>query len=117
MSSTHAQVNSVFSLAQARRAPLPPSRRSAEIFSHGTLEVRLYAPRGIDPQTPHDRDEVYVVAHGRGQFLVEGVRTPFGPGDLLFAPAHAEHRFEDFSDDLEVWVLFYGPVGGEAAAV
>ena len=24
------------------------------------------------------------------------------------------HRFEDFSDDLVVWVLFYGPEGGEA---
>jgi hypothetical protein len=24
-----------------------------------------------------------------------------------------EHRFEDFSDDLAVWVIFYGPDGGE----
>jgi hypothetical protein len=24
------------------------------------------------------------------------------------------HRFENFSNDLVVWVLFYGPVGGEA---
>jgi hypothetical protein len=23
------------------------------------------------------------------------------------------HRFEDFSGDLTVWVLFYGPEGGE----
>lgn len=108
---------SVFSLAEARQVPLPLGRRSAEIFTHGTLEVRLYAPRGVDPQTPHDRDEVYVVAHGRGQFFVNGRRQAFGPGDLLFVPAHAEHRFEDFSDDLEVWVLFYGPVGGEPSAI
>jgi hypothetical protein len=25
------------------------------------------------------------------------------------------HRFEEFSDDLAVWVMFYGPDGGEAA--
>jgi hypothetical protein len=25
------------------------------------------------------------------------------------------HRFENFSDDLVVWVVFYGPDGGEAA--
>jgi len=25
-----------------------------------------------------------------------------------------EHRFENFSDDLAVWVFFYGPEGGEA---
>jgi hypothetical protein len=24
------------------------------------------------------------------------------------------HRFENFSDDLAVWVFFYGPEGGEA---
>jgi hypothetical protein len=23
------------------------------------------------------------------------------------------HRFEEFSDDLIVWVIFYGPEGGE----
>ena len=44
-----------------------------------------------------------------------GVSTSevFGPGDLIFVPAGAEHRFEDFSDDLETWVAFYGPEGGE----
>ena len=39
----------------------------------------------------------------------------FGPGDLLFVPAGVEHRFEEFSDDLAVWVVFYGPDGGEQA--
>jgi hypothetical protein len=29
-------------------------------------------------------------------------------------PAGVVHRFESFSNDLVVWVLFYGPVGGEA---
>jgi hypothetical protein len=24
------------------------------------------------------------------------------------------HRFENFSDDLALWVFFYGPEGGEA---
>jgi quercetin dioxygenase-like cupin family protein len=32
-----------------------------------------------------------------------------GPGDLLFAAAHAPHGFEAISDDFTVWVLFYGP--------
>ena len=38
---------------------------------------------------------------------------PFGPGDCLFAAAGEVHRFEQFSDDLAVWVFFYGPEGGE----
>jgi hypothetical protein len=34
---------------------------------------------------------------------------------VLFVPALEEHRFERFTDDLIVWVMFYGPEGGEAA--
>ena len=40
----------------------------------------------------------------------------FGCGDVLFVPAGVVHRFEDFSDELVVWVVFYGPEGGEATA-
>ena len=37
----------------------------------------------------------------------------FGPGDVLFVPALEDHRFETFTEDLVVWVMFYGPEGGE----
>ena len=96
------------------RLPGPAGERYVELFAHGTLSVELYAPRGHDPQEPHTRDEVYVVAQGGGQFLNGDERHPFGPGDLLFVPAGVTHRFEDFTDDLLVWVIFYGPEGGEA---
>ena len=36
-------------------------------------------------------------------------------GDLLFVPAHVEHRFERFSDDFRTWVIFFGPQGGVQA--
>ena len=98
------------------RLPTPEGARFVTLFSHGTLQAEVYAPRGHDPQQPHDRDEVYVVARGTGTFMCAGHRAAFGPGDLLFVPAGVEHRFEDFTDDLAVWVLFYGPVGGEAGA-
>ena len=57
-----------------------------------------------------------VVVAGHGTFFCDGERTPFARGDALFAPARAVHRFEDFSDDLAVWVMFYGAEGGEAAS-
>jgi len=107
------RTKTVISLGEGRTAPITPGRRSSELLTHGTLELRYYAPRGRDDQTPHTRDEVYFVIHGRGQFFRDGERTPFGPGALIFVPAHAEHRFEDFTDDLETWVAFYGPEGGE----
>lgn len=89
--------------------------RSVEAHRHGTMLAKLYAPRGTDPQQPHTRDEAYVVARGGGTFVAGDLRTPFGPGDFLFVPAGMVHRFEDFTDDLALWVVFYGPEGGEKA--
>ena len=96
------------------RLPGPAGERYVELFQHGTLSVELYAPRDHDPQQPHTRDEVYVVVRGSGRFRNGDATHPFSPGDLLFVPAGVVHRFEDFSHDLAVWVIFYGPEGGEA---
>ncbi|HEV8176325.1 MAG TPA: cupin domain-containing protein [Gemmatimonadales bacterium] len=102
-------------LSQAlSRLPSPEGERFIELFKHGTLAVELYAPRGDDPQTPHTRDEVYVVVQGSGYFRNGSDRHRFNPGDVLFVPAQVQHRFEEFSEDLAVWVFFYGPEGGES---
>jgi mannose-6-phosphate isomerase-like protein (cupin superfamily) len=95
------------------RLPGPNGERWSTVLEHGTLDVEIYAPRGTDPQKPHTRDEVYVVFAGRGEFFNGGRVERFGPGDVLFVPAHVEHRFQSFTDDLVVWVIFYGPEGGE----
>jgi mannose-6-phosphate isomerase-like protein (cupin superfamily) len=87
--------------------------RFAEVFRHGSLQIEIYAPTEHDHQSPHSRDEVYVVIQGRSFFNVGEQREKFGSGDVLFAPAHVSHKFEDFGLNLIVWVLFYGPEGGE----
>jgi mannose-6-phosphate isomerase-like protein (cupin superfamily) len=97
------------------KLPSPDGKRFATIFQHGTLLVEIYAPRGVDLQKPHSRDEVYFVATGNGEFVCGENRQQFGPSDLLFVAAGVEHRFENFSEDLAVWVLFYGPEGGESS--
>ena len=93
--------------------PAAPAEQYAIVHRHGTFTAGVYAPRGVDDQTPHTRDEVYVVVKGTGQFVCGAARRPFGPGELLFVPAGMTHRFESFSEDLTVWVIFYGPQGGE----
>ena len=98
------------SLAAALALPLPEGRRSAQVFVDGDLEIRLYALKGHDPQTPHDRDELYVVASGHGKFRIGERVESFAPGALLYVAAHEAHRFEDFSDDFAAWVVFYGEV-------
>ncbi len=95
--------------------PGPDGKRFTTLFQHGSLLLEVYAPRGIDPQQPHSRDEVYIVARGTGEFIIGEKRMSFEAGDFLFAAAGEAHRFENFTDDFAVWVLFYGPEGGEKA--
>ncbi len=76
------------------------------LLQHGTLEIGFYAPEGVDSQTPHDRDEVYIVHSGRGTFVRGKAEQPFESGDVLFVPAGATHRFRDFSADFGAWVIF-----------
>lgn len=99
------------------RVPGARGERFAAVFERGSLNVEIYAPRGADPQSPHSRDELYIVAQGQGTFVCADRSDRFGPGDFLFAPAGAVHRFVDFTDDLSVWVVFYGPEGGERPGV
>ena len=98
----------------AAQIPDSATTRSLALFRHGSLLVKYYAPRGKDLQAPHMRDELYVVAQGHGVFFNGASRRPCAPGDLLFAAAHTAHRFEEFTGDFGVWVMFYGPENGEA---
>lgn len=93
--------------------PGPQGQRFHILLQRGSLKLEVYAPRGQDPQQPHTQDEVYVVQRGQGEFVLEQQRWHCAPGDALFVPAGARHRFENFSDDFAVWVIFYGPQGGE----
>ncbi len=99
----------------AARHLLPGRPPFARVFEHGSLSVEIFSPKKIDDQQPHSRDEIYVVVSGRGEFVHGDSRETVGPGDFLFVPSGIVHRFEHFSDDLVVWVMFYGPEGGEAA--
>ena len=107
----------VIRLAEARtRIPGPAGEHSVSLLQHGSLNVKLSCPVPPNQQTPHEQDEVYVIIRGQGVLLHDGKRDAFEPGDLLFIPAGTEHRFEDFTSDLAVWVVFYGALGGEVRA-
>lgn len=94
------------------KGPPPAGNLAVPIFSHGSLEVELYRPEGKDLQEPHLRDEVYLVARGRGFFFDGDRRHLVEPGSFLFVAAGQPHRFEEFTSDFAVWVLFYGPEDG-----
>jgi hypothetical protein len=69
------------------RLPTPEGKPFVLAYEHGTLRVEMFAPRGVDTQTPHRQDEVYVVVRGEGYFVNGPDRHRCGPGDLLFVPA------------------------------
>lgn len=94
-------------------ARLKESPRFVEAFAHGTMSVELYAPVGIDPQTPHAQDELYFIHSGSGTFRLAGELHDFHPGTTFFVAAGVEHRFETFTEDFATWVVFWGPKGGE----
>ncbi len=83
------------------------------LLENGSMELGYYKPQGTDQQDPHEQDEIYIVQRGTGTFQLGDERIDYAPGDALFVPAGAQHRFVDFSDDFGAWVVFYGPKGGE----
>ncbi len=114
--------------ADAKTRPNDAGRATALMLTHGSMELRWFAPKREDSQTPHDRDELYIIVSGTGVFMraVESLpfddtslpiqgeeRVRFNPGDALFVAAGTVHRFEEFSEDFATWVVFYGPEGGE----
>src|SRR6478736_136473 len=91
-----------------KMGPPPVGNLAVPIFAHGSLAVELYTPKGHDPQKPHDRDEAYFVARGTGLFFDGTQRHTVEAGSFLFVAAGQVHRFQSFSSDFAVWVIFYG---------
>lgn len=105
----------VIHLAQTQAGiPGLAGERSVVVLHRGTLDVALGAPVRPSVQTPHEQDAVYIIVRGRGVLFHDGRRDPFEPGDFLFVAAGIEHQFEDISDELLLWRVFYGPKGGDA---
>ena len=79
-----------------------------QVIEQGKMTVEYYAPKKTDDQEPHKKDEVYIIASGSTDFNRNGETITCKKGDVLFVPAHMEHRFMNFSDDFATWVIFYG---------
>jgi mannose-6-phosphate isomerase-like protein (cupin superfamily) len=95
--------------SDAAAKPRPPDNLATPIIERHGVEVEYYAPRGVDPQTPHSRDELYIVATGQASFSSPGGKRSVVAGDFIFVPAGDVHRFEDIGDDFAAWVVFFGP--------
>lgn len=84
------------------------SRLYLEFLRRDTMSLGLYVlpAGGVDPQQPHNEDEVYYVVRGHGQITVDGETQPVAPGSIIFVAAHAHHRFHNITETLELLVFF-----------
>jgi mannose-6-phosphate isomerase-like protein (cupin superfamily) len=80
--------------------------RFTALIKQGSMTIEYYAPKYIDQQNSHSRDEIYVIATGNATFFRNGERVQCKTGDVLVVPAQMVHRFEKFSDDFATWVIF-----------
>jgi quercetin dioxygenase-like cupin family protein len=66
---------------------------------------------GLDDQSPHTEDEIYVVTAGRAKIVTPDGTAEVGAGSVIFVPAGEEHRFDEVIEDLVLLVVF-GPAYG-----
>ncbi len=103
----------VFELADLVAQLKESGRPYLPFLNAPTLRTGLYAlpVGGTDGQQPHDKDEAYYVIEGRSAMTIDDEHYTIGPGSVIFVAAHAEHRFHDIKEDLQLLVFF-----SEAAA-
>ena len=103
----------VIHFAEAQ-ASIPERERSARVWQRGALDVAFAFRVPPKQQAPHTQDEIYIIVRGRGVLIHDGRRDSFEAGDILFVAAGTEHQFEDVTENLALWRVFYGPHGGDS---
>ena len=71
---------------------------------------------GLDDQTPHTEDEIYVVRAGRATLVTSSGPAEVGPGSVVFVPAMEAHQFTEVTEDLALLVIFAPPYGSRGAS-
>jgi mannose-6-phosphate isomerase-like protein (cupin superfamily) len=83
-------------------------QRYTEFLRVPAMSAGIYALHAgsEDLQQPHNEDEIYFVLRGRSKFVCAGEVIEARAGSFIYVAAHADHRFFDIEEDLEIIVLF-----------
>ena len=98
----------------------PPERGEANHWivhlnsDHLSLGTYSIPAGGLDDQTPHTEDEIYLVQAGQATLVTTSGIVDVGPGSVVFVPAGEAHRFTEVLVDLAVVVVFAPPYGSLA---
>ncbi len=82
--------------------------RYLEFLRVPDLSMGLYVLKAgaADTQSPHDEDEIYVVASGRAKVRVGEEDRVVQPGSIVYVAKHVPHKFHDISEELRLLVFF-----------
>ena len=83
-----------------------------EALSLGTYSIPA---GGLDDQSPHTEDEIYVCTGGRAVLRTPSGEAAIAPGVVVLVPAHEEHRFVEVTEDLSLFVCFAPPEGARGS--
>jgi mannose-6-phosphate isomerase-like protein (cupin superfamily) len=101
-----------FDVASLEEARAEVQYRTGELYlefvRRESMSCGLYVLEAgaVDPQEPHQEDEVYVVLSGQGRLRAGDRDDPVGPGSVLFVARTVPHRFHDITERLSVLVFF-----------
>jgi mannose-6-phosphate isomerase-like protein (cupin superfamily) len=97
-----------FQISDIHEARAAAGKRYREFLRIPAMSAGLYAlaKGATDPQKPHKEDELYYVIRGRARMRINSEEQSVQAGTVIFVEAHADHRFFDITEDLEVLVFF-----------
>jgi mannose-6-phosphate isomerase-like protein (cupin superfamily) len=97
-----------FSIEQLISEQAKGTKLYHEFLRRESLSLGLYVlpAGGVDPQQPHDEDEVYYIVSGQGQIDVGDETQPVQPGSIVFVAAHVPHKFHSITEELKILVFF-----------
>lgn len=97
-----------FSSEQVLDKAISAGKLYGEYISNETLSSGIYHLKAgtIDPQQPHQFDEIYYVIAGTATLKMSDMDYPAKAGDLLFVPAKVKHQFFEIKEDLTLLVFF-----------
>jgi quercetin dioxygenase-like cupin family protein len=97
-----------FKIADTEMQRKQSGKRYREFLRVSAMSAGVYVlPAGaVDPQSPHNEDEMYYIVRGRARMRAGSEDQEVGEGSIIFVAAGVEHGFCEIAEELMVLVFF-----------
>lgn len=104
-----------FELGQLLEQQQQSGKLYLEFLRVPDLSMGLYVLKtgGKDPQQPHQEDEVYYIAQGKGEIFVDGKNQDVQAGSVVYVAKQVKHYFHSITEDLYI-LVFFAPAESES---